>query len=250
MMSEWRWILVFAFVVLGSAMDAPNAAAKSSERELKGVQEKFVKTFPATPVEEVHESEIEGLFEVYSGARILYYAPKENAVVFGEVYSANGISFTQQKLDARAQKRVSHIDKSVALTIGDGPTELIAFVDPDCPHCKHAMTWLEEQKLPGVKELIYFMPLRGRPGAEARVVQALCAPPELRSEALRQVFNPDPNRAGSELKCPQAADVLKAQAKIAEDVGVSGTPFFVLKGQAIVGFDRERLAALLTERKE
>ena len=41
-----------------------------------------------------------------------------------------------------------------------------------------------------------------------------------------------------------------AQAKIAEDMGVSGTPFFFVKGQAITGFDRERLAALLTEHKE
>ena len=226
------------------------AWTKSNSPDLKAIGEKFHATFPATPVAEVRESEIPELYEIYTGPKILYYAPKQNAVLFGEIYSANGISFTQSKLDARAQKRIANIDKSAALTLGEGPTELIAFVDPDCPHCKHAYKWLTEQKFPGVKELIYFMPIRGRPAAEARVMQALCAPPELREEALSQVFNPDPNQSTPALQCPQAAETLRAQAKIAEEVGVSGTPFFFVKGQAITGFDRERLASLLGNHKE
>ena len=237
-------------VVLCSFLPLSHAWGKTSERTLASVEKKFRATFPSTPVEAVKESEIADLFEIYAGARIIYYAPKQNMVVFGELYSANGISLTQQKLDAQAQKRIEHIDKTVALSVGEGPTELIAFVDPDCPHCKHAYNWLAEQKFQGVKELIYFMPMKGRPAAEARAVQAICAPPELRAEALRQVFNPDPNTSGHPLQCPQAAEALRAQAKIAEEVGVSGTPFFFVKGQAITGFDRERLAALLTEHKE
>jgi thiol:disulfide interchange protein DsbC len=226
------------------------ASGKPNQPDLKGIGEKFHATFPSTPVDEVRESEVPELYEIYTGPKILYYAPKENAVVFGEIYSANGISFTQAKLDVRAQKRMSNIDKSVALTLGDGPTELIAFVDPDCPHCRRAYKWLTEQKFSGVKELIYFMPLRNRPAAEARVEQALCAPPELRQAALSQVFDPDPNQSTPVLGCPEAAETLRSQAKIAEEVGVSGTPFFFVKGQAITGFDRERLASLLGNHKE
>jgi thiol:disulfide interchange protein DsbC len=226
------------------------ASSKPNQPDLKGIGEKFHATFPSTPVDEVRESEIPELYEIYTGPKILYYAAKENAVVFGEIYSANGISFTQAKLDVRAQKRMSNIDKSVALTLGDGPTELIAFVDPDCPHCRRAYKWLTEQKFAGVKELIYFMPLRNRPAAEARVAQALCAPPELRQAALSQVFDPDPNQSAAVLSCPEAAETLRSQAKIAEEVGVSGTPFFFVKGQAITGFDRERLASLLGNHKE
>jgi thiol:disulfide interchange protein DsbC len=232
------------------ALPSSAAWSKVSDKDLQKVQDKFRRTFPTTPVEEVRESEIPHLYEVYAASRLIYYAPDQNTVLFGELYSANGLSLTQAKLDARASKRIEHIDKSVALTVGDGPVELIAFVDADCPHCKHAHSWLAEQKFNNVKELLYFLPMRGRPGAEARVVQALCAPPELRAEALRQVFNPDPNSSAPMLQCPQAAEILRAQAKIAEEVGITATPTFFVKGQAITGFDKERLAALLTERKE
>jgi thiol:disulfide interchange protein DsbC len=232
------------------ALSITTAWGKVSERELASVKERFQHTFPSTPADSVLESEVPGVFEVYTGSRIVYYAPKANLVLFGEIYSANGVSLTQVKLDARTQERIAHIDKSRALTVGDGPTELIAFVDPDCPHCRHAYNWLAEQKMAGVKKLIYFMPIHGRPAAEARAIQALCAPPELREEALRQVFNPDPNSSDPPLQCPEGADALRAQGEIARQVGVSATPFFWLKGQAVTGFDPSRLAALLTNRKE
>jgi thiol:disulfide interchange protein DsbC len=248
-MNYWRDALM-SLAAVAVSLAAGSIEAKPSEPDLKSIGEKFHATFPSTPVEEVRASEIPDLYEIYAGPKLLYYAPKENAVVFGEIYSANGVSFTQAKLDSRAQKRMSKIDKSVALTLGDGPTELIAFVDPDCPHCRRAYKWLTEQKFAGVKELIYFMPLRNRPAAEARVTQALCAPPELREVALSQVFDPDPNQSTPALICPEAAETLRSQAKIAEEVGVSGTPFFYVKGQAITGFDRERLASLLGNHKE
>lgn len=243
-------IHALVFVVFGWMLTLTTVWAHLSDRELKADREKFERTFPRTPVESVQESPIPGVVEVSTGMKILYYAPKQDLVLFGELYSGNGISLTQQKLDARAQERVSHVDKSVALTVGEGPTELIAFVDPDCPHCRHAYNWLAEQKLPGVKKLIYFLPIRGRPAARARAIQAICAPPELREEALRQVFNPDPNQSVAPLQCPQGADTLEAQGRIAMDVGVTGTPYFVLKGQSITGFDRERLASLLSDKKE
>ena len=34
-------------------------------------------------------------------------------------------------------------------------------------------------------------------------------------------------------------------AQIASKVGVYATPFFIVKGQVVAGFDRERLSALL-----
>jgi thiol:disulfide interchange protein DsbC len=243
-------VLVSTLVALCASIGVVAASTTPSPATLDGIGKKFHATFPSTPVGEVKTSEIPGLYEIYTGGRLLYYAPAENAVLFGEIYSANGISFTQAKLDTRAQKRVGQIDKTAALAVGEGQTELIAIVDADCPHCRHAINWLNEQKFPGVKKLVYFMPMHGRPAAEARVTQALCAPPELREEALLQVFNPDPNRSGPSLTCPEAQEALKAQAKVVEEVGVSGTPFFFIKGQAITGFNRERLAALLVDHKE
>jgi thiol:disulfide interchange protein DsbC len=236
--------------MIGWLMTVTQVWAHVSDRELKADQGKFEHTFPRTPVASVEESPIPGVVEIFTGMKILYYAPKQDLVLFGELYSGNGVSLTQEKLDARAQERVAHIDKTVALTVGEGTTELIAFVDPDCPHCRHAYNWLAEQKIPGLKKVIYFLPIRGRPAAEARAIQALCAPPELREEALREVFNPDPNQSVAPLQCPQGAQRLEAQGRIAMDVGVTGTPYFVLKGQSITGFDRERLAALLTDKKE
>src|SRR4051812_23551369 len=62
-------------------------------------------TFKNLTFEEVRPSEIPGVVEIYAGPRILYYAPAQKILIFGELYNSAGNSLTDAKLQAYVGKR-------------------------------------------------------------------------------------------------------------------------------------------------
>lgn len=231
--------------------------ATESDEWLENAKQRLKATFPSFTAEDVRRSEIPGLAEVYGGPNLVYFAPEQNVLFIGEMYSANGVSITKDKLSAfTAQKAASaDIDLTKAVTVGQGPTEVIAFVDPDCGYCKRAHQWFEKHKFEHVRQHVFFVPLTDprRRAAHARALQAVCAPAELKEEAIRQLYQPRSSTDQSALlTCDFGEAQLAAHAEIARRVGAFATPFFLVKTpsaskyEVIAGFDEERLASLLT----
>lgn len=230
--------------------------ASESDEWLANAEARLKSTFPSFTAEDVRRSEIPGLVEVYGGPNLVYYAPEQNLLVIGEVYSANGKSITKDKLtEFTAQKAASaDIDLSKAVTVGEGTTEVIAFVDPDCGYCKRAHQWFEKNKFDHVRQHVFFVPLTDprRRAAHARALQAVCAPAELKEEAIRQLYQPSAQKDQSALlTCDFGEAQLAAHAEIARKVGAFATPFYLVKTpsaskyEVIAGFDEERLGSLL-----
>jgi len=245
--------LVVACATTSTAKPAIESGSAHSESQsgvtpadLAATKAKLNATFKRFQFDEIRASEIPGVVEIYAGGQILYYAPKEDILILGELYAANGTSITQQKMAQRAARQADSIDKTAALVVGEGTTDLIEFVDPDCPHCRAAEDWLGQQDLKGIRQLVYFMPTTDRASATSRALHALCAPPEGRRAALHQVFDRTHSDAeGSAPPCSDGAARLARQGEIGRQLGVNATPFFIVKGQVVAGFDRERLSALL-----
>lgn len=210
-------------------------------------EQKFRDTFKNMPVDKVSASEIPGVFEVYSQGKLFYYAPSQELMVFGEFYTVGGESITQKKIGEYQTARVLDIPSDVGVTVGDGANELIAFLDPDCGHCAQAHEWIEKKNYEGIKLRVVFLQMNPDNPSYGRAQQFVCAPPQLRREALRQVYaHEDPAPGQHLLTCAQAAPQLAAQAEIAKNLGINGTPTFLLKGQTVLGFNRERLETLLS----
>jgi len=213
------------------------------------VQAKLSATFANFQFDKMEPSPVPGVVEIYAGGRIIYYAPKQEILLMGEMYSANGVSLTQQRVAAFAGERAESVDRSVALVLGNGPKEVIEFVDPDCGHCRAAHKWFSTEKRADIRHLIYFMPLKGRAQAEARVLEALCARQEDREAALSKVFNPTaPIDLTKAVRCREGLDLLAAQAKVAQAIGVYATPFYIIDGKVTAGFNAQTLAEQLGER--
>lgn len=210
------------------------------------VRRQFTATFKNMPLEKVEPSEIDGLYEIYSGGRLIYFAPKPNLVVFGELYTIAGESVSQTKAALHLAARVLDIPPDIGVRIGDGPLEVVGFLDPDCGHCAQAHDWFEQRGFEGITLRAIFMPLEPGSDAFARAQQLECAPPALKREAFRQLYLHDsPAHAQPYLACDTAAGELQRQAQVARDFGVNGTPTFLVKGQTVLGFNQERLEALL-----
>lgn len=239
-------IRLFAALILTAVSSVCLAADASESPLLQRAQDKLQSTFQNLQFDKIAESEVPGLMEIYSGGKILYYHPDKELLLIGEMYTGNGISLTEQKVVAFAAQKASGIDRSKALVLGTGPREVIAFVDPDCGYCRQADAWFQAQAFPDVKELIYFMPVKGREQAEARALAAVCAPESDRRAALTRAFDSSARLdLGKSLRCAEGLQQLANQADIARAVGVYATPFFIIDGEVIAGFDKTRLTELL-----
>lgn len=75
-----------------------------ANKDLNLVYEKFTTTFPNTKVLYVDESPLKNVYEVYvetSRGRptIVYYVPEQELIIFGEVWTVNGTSLTEKRVE-------------------------------------------------------------------------------------------------------------------------------------------------------
>lgn len=227
-------------------LTAEQVEKEKEAKLLQTAQEQLQATFKSFQFDDIKASEIPGVVEIYGGGRIFYYAPKQQLLLIGEMYTANGVSLTEQKLSQRAAANAAGLDRSNAVVLGTGPRELIAFVDPDCGYCRASYRWLAGRDLGNTKVLLYFTPLTGRPAAEAKALEVLCATPDKQAAALKRAFDPAPtDRPDMTVRCDYGVTALAAHAELAKKVGVYATPFFLAGGQVIAGFNKDKLDAYI-----
>ena len=225
---------------------APSPSGDVDDKLKAQVAEKFSQTFHNFEYDEIRKSELPGVYEVYTGGRIVYFAPDQSILIFGELYRTDGHSITGDKVAIAQTLKAEDIDKSSAVVIGDGSVEVLEFVNPDCGYCRAAHQWLLQQELAkNLKLLVFFMPMPGRPDAQAKAENVICAPPALRRAAYDELWSGKPADNSTLLKCDGAAKQLADQAREAVRFGVQGTPTFIVKGQVVTGFRQDQLQNML-----
>lgn len=241
-----QFIHLALFCGLAAIAHADEANLQAQKTWTEEAQIKLQATYQNLQFDKVGASEIPGLLEIYTAGKMLYFSPEKELLLIGEMFTANGVSLTEQKIATYAAERAGDIDRNAALVIGEGTREVIAFVDPDCSYCRQANAWFQAQAFPDLRELIYFMPLKGRQQAEARALGAVCASRADRPAALARAFDTSrtADSASSE-QCPDGPKQLARHAEIARSVGVYATPFFIIDGEVVAGFDKTRLTELL-----
>lgn len=236
--------MIRAFTMIACAC----LSACATNINTSGNRAKLALSYPELPVDDVRSSQVDGLLEVYTQGRIMYYAPRENLLLLGDVYGPEGHSLTQERRQAWIGERAKAIDKSKAITVGSGPVELMAFVDPNCGHCREFVAWLERVGYAHLRVQFFFLPLAPQSDAYSKVVQAACAPESLRREAIRQAFGQSRAAGAQNLRCAEGEALLAAQAEVVKSIGVAETPVFITKDQTIRGFYPDRLEALMWSR--
>jgi len=252
-MTKLRLLWAASLLLSGCANVATTtpAAAPANTGEVDAalkadVAAKLSKTFRNFQFDEIRKSELPGVYEVYTGGRIVYFAPEQSVLIFGELYRTDGHSITADKVAVAQALKAGDVDRSAAVVVGDGPVEVVEFVNPDCGYCRAAHTWFEKAQLEkNMKELVFFMPMQGHSEAEARAMNVICAPPALRRAAYDDLWSGKTADPAAQLKCDGAAKQLADQAREAVRFGVLGTPTYIVKGQVVTGFRQDQLQTLL-----
>ncbi|MCL6336319.1 DsbC family protein [Pectobacterium carotovorum subsp. carotovorum] len=237
---------------------------------LKAAQDQLGASFSNMTISGFSESPIKGIYEVKTGGNIIYFYPgthggdgSDGILLLGEMYTPAGVSLTAQSKANSLSDTIKSLPLDSAITFGpkDAPV-FYEFTDPDCPYCHAYDEWIKtySKDHPVQRKLIFFNN-PSHPLARAKMEHIICS--KDKEEAYRYVFSDElphnPSGANSmqmakqkALKtCKEAEEVLSKHAEIIQAVGVNGTPSFLFnidsKPNLIVGYDKQKIAAAITE---
>jgi len=209
-------------------------------------EESLRKSFPKLSAESIRPSGVSGLFEVVSGGQIVYYAPGPEFLIYGQMINRDGKNLTEERRTEILARGLKAVPLEKAVRVGDGPHQIIEITDPDCPYCRTASAFLSARN--DVTRHIFFLPLSIHPNAPDKVRQIFCAEDRAKvyEEAMAGKLD---DMKFTPCKTPAVEELLKAHKGIAERIGVTGTPLFLIDGQVVFGADIPRMVKLLDNKK-
>ena len=210
--------------------------------EDSGAGEMFKKSFPDRRFETIVPTPVKGVYEVYTGNQLYYYAPEGNILIYGNMVSREGINFTRASYLKKMAPKMAQLPLDSALKIGSGKNVIVEFMDPDCFHCRESYKFFSRRQ--DVTVYVFFYPLSQL--SEKKIQHILCAPDQLKvyEEVMKGGLDNDKVKLNV---CPDKKkdEILKTHKKFAAQIGIRSTPFFYVKGQAIDGFEAPIFEQLL-----
>jgi len=185
---------------------------------------------PNTKIAKYNKSFIDGFYDVYlENGSILHVNPFKEVFFAGEIVAKNGFSITanyrskwQEELsqnqikDLEGEKLMKH-SKSFKYGKGSGEIAFVLFTDPECPYCVKLEEYLEKQD---ATIHINYMPLPFHKNAKELSLKALSAKDfkQAHGEAKKG------NVTSVDKISDDAKERLESMMKLAEELGVKGTP--------------------------
>jgi len=190
--------------------------------------------FAGVKVLDVIPSPINGLYEVYTGDRILYSDSTGDHLIVGSLIdSRTQTDLTQARMDERGAIDFKSLpfDKAIKITKGTGARPLAVFEDPDCPFCQRL-----EKELARVTDTtvyVFLYPIdKLHPEATLHSRQIWCAPD--RAQAWTQWLTEHKPPPG--VSSCKGGDPVAALGKLGDDLHIDGTPtLFFANGKRVAG---------------
>ncbi len=227
-------ILIFFFLLILPAC----VAAKNSSPE-----EMFKRSFPDRSFESITPTSIAGVYEVYTGNQLFYFAPKANVLIYGNMVTPEGISLTRESYLKKIASKMVQLPLDSALKIGEGKKVIVEFLDPDCFHCRESYKFFSHRK--DVTIYVFFYPLS--PLSEKKIQYILCAANRIKTYEEVMTGKFDNNAQLNVCTDAKVEEILKTHKKLAAQIGIRSTPFFYFKGRAIDGFEGPVFEQLLKD---
>ena len=213
----------------------------SSMANSSSPEEMFKKSFPNRSFETISPTAIKGIYEIYTGNQLFYYAPDSEILIYGNIVTKEGYSLTRESFLKKMAVKMSQLPLESALKISDGKNVIVEFIDPDCFHCRESYKFFSQRK--DVTIYAFFYPLS--PASEKKIRHILCAKDQLKAYDEAMSGKLDNNAKLNVCTDKKAEDSLKLYKKLAAQIGITSTPFFYIKGQAIAGFEAPVFEQLL-----
>lgn len=209
------------------------------------VEESLRKDFPRLKFDSVSPMTVKGMYEVVAGTRIIYYLQETNSLIFGEMIDKNGRNLTAARIESVAGERAKTLPLDQAVKVGNGSSTVIEFTDPDCPYCRKASEFFHKRT--DATRYVFFLPLSMHKDAENKVRYIFCAPDQ--AKAYEDAMSGKLDDQKYEVcKKPEVDAAVTLHKSLAEKMGVTGTPFFIVNGTVISGADTARIDQALKKK--
>lgn len=228
-MTKTKWLaLVFMAVFISTAP----AAAAPPKKAGPQPQEVLKKLFPKLKYTSISKTDIDGLYEVTTDGKIIYFHPRTGYLFIGDIVNSEGRSLTQEKMAAERFKLLTRDDLKKAIKVGSGRNTVIEVTDPDCPFCRKMHAYWESRH--DVTRYIFFKPLDMHPDAVKKATYILAA--DDTEKALFEVYSGqlDSRRDILDRKYDDKGR-LQAQRAVADKLQVNSTPTFWVNGKFVSG---------------
>ncbi|MGM0593270.1 MAG: thioredoxin fold domain-containing protein [Pseudomonadota bacterium] len=218
---------------------------QAADVQLPGELKKTLQGVFGGQPDRVVEAPVEGLLEVTYDTNIFYVSRDGRHLINGEMFDlSTRTNLTEQRLSGARLKAMDQMDEASMIVYpakGEEQHTITVFTDIDCGYCRKLHQGMDEMNELGitVRYLAYPRAGVGSPSYD-KAVKVWCA--EDRNKAM------DLAKAQQAVKGQSCADnPVRAQMRLGEKVGVTGTPAIVLSdGKLMPGYaPPEKLAALL-----
>jgi thiol:disulfide interchange protein DsbC len=206
-------------------------------------EEMFKKSFPNRSFETISPTAIKGIYEVYTGNQLFYYAPDSAVLIYGNIVTKEGYSLTRESFLKKMAVKMAQLPLENALKVGNGKNVIVEFIDPDCFHCRESYKFFSQRK--DVTIYAFFYPLSQ--ASEKKIRHILCAADQVKAYHEVMSGKHDNNSKLNVCTDKKADETLKLYKKLAAQIGLRSTPFFYFKGQVIDGFEAPVFEKLLKD---
>jgi thiol:disulfide interchange protein DsbC len=187
-------------------------------------REELADAFPGIEVENIHDTPVDGLYELTLGPQVAYVSSDGRYLIKGEVIDLEaGVNLTEAHRVGEREKLISELDPADMIIFSPGDPArrhfvVTVFTDIDCGYCRAFHRNIQRINDLGI-EVRYLLFPRGGPGTDAwrKAAEVWCAR--------------DRNAALTAAKSDQAfpirecdASAVTRQFELGESLGLEGTP--------------------------
>jgi thiol:disulfide interchange protein DsbC len=232
--------VVIAVIALGVSIS-------EAAEDIAKVRAELQKILQDVPISSVKATAIDGLYEVESLYDVLYYAPKSEQIIFGNIFTRDGENITANAKAAIVTRNIASLDLTKAVKSGSGRNSVIEFTDPDCPHCRNAFEYW--QNVPDVTRYTFLFPIaESHPQAVDKSEWILSQKDKV--AALNEVFSGKHDKIIPKGATGEGKRLLKEHALNSEKAYVIGTPLYFVNGKLLPGVNVEAFEAALLQPEE
>jgi len=215
-----------------------------ASEDINNIKRLLKQRTPSILPKSVTSTPIPGVYEVYLGGSIFYMDKTTSYVLIGGnlFNDTTKTNITTERLNLLSIIKFGDLPFHNAIEIkkGSGAYKFAIFTDPDCPYCKMLEKNLAASDATNFTAYVFLYPLKElHPDAFSKSESIWCAKDRAEAWSNFMVNNSAPEKVTCE-------NPLESNQKLAEDLGVTGTPTVYLNN----GQQTQDLQVLLAAIKE
>lgn len=231
--------LLSAGLLLGGSTLLAHA---SEADDINAIKMNLEKRTPPLNAKSIKLSPLAGIYEVYANGNIFYVDKNVSYVMVGGslLEDATKRNITAERLQELTTIKFDSLPFKNAIEIkkGNGSYKFAVFSDPDCPFCKTLEQGLEKMGMSDYTAYIFLFPIKElHPDAVAKSESIWCAKDKNEAWNNWMVKGIAPAKASCD-------NPIAANEKLADELGVAGTPTIYMNNGKQTQAPQELVAAM------